>query len=147
MAISHHVQVALGALGAVAALTVGTSNTVAQTRPASASEINIPLRDARNAGPNSVRFAAAQFTKDAPTILIFGVTKANWPKLRAAMQQAVFQGYPIEGVLIGPDDAGPALEIYAKGVNVTRPINPNTISGPELTRLIRQIHQQHYGRG
>lgn len=119
---------------------------IAQTRPASASDVTIPLSDARNIGPNSVRFAAAQHTKDAPTIVIFGVSKANWPKLNAAMQQAVFDGYPIKAIFIGPQNAPPALEIYAKGVNVVRYIDPNTISGPELTRLIRRVHQQHYGR-
>ncbi len=118
----------------------------AQTRPASVSEVNIPLRDARTAGANSVRFAAAQNTNAAPVVAIFGVTKANWPKLLAAMQRAVADGFPVEGVIIGPDSAGPALEIYVKGHHVTRPINPNAISGPELTKLIRDIHREHYGR-
>lgn len=132
------------ALVVAAVLAALPSTAPAQTRAASAADINVPLSDARKAGPNSVRFSAAQFTKTAPVIVIFGVTKANWPKLRAAIQQAVFEGYAVEGIFVGPDDTVPALEIYAKGHHVTNPINPNTISGPELTRVIRDVVREYY---
>lgn len=119
----------------------------AQTRPASAADVLVPLSDARNIGPNSVRFSAAQFTKNAPVIVIFGVTKANWPKLNAAIQQAVFEGYPVDSIFIGPQDAPPALEIYAKGHHVTTEgISPDRITGPMLTTLIKDVHRRYYGR-
>ncbi|MEI9849878.1 MAG: hypothetical protein WDN24_02255 [Sphingomonas sp.] len=129
------------ALSAAAMLASGAS---AQTGPASASDVRIPLSDARNIGPNSVRFAAIQASRTAPAVVILGVTKANWPKLNAAMQKAVFDGYPIEAIFIGPQDATPALEIYVKGHHVTNPINPNEISSPELTKLIKDVTREYY---
>lgn len=135
----------------MAALLVGAaafaplaSPTLAQSRPASAADINVPLSDARKIEPDSVRFSATQFTRTAPTVVIFGVSKANWPLLRAAIQQAVFEGYPVDSIFIGPQNAAPSLEIYAKGVKVTNPINPNAISAPELTRLIGAIVREYY---
>jgi ABC-type sugar transport system substrate-binding protein len=120
------------------------SPSFAQTRPASAADIDIPLSDARDIEPNAVRFGAQQHSGAAPAIVIFGVTKANWPKLRAAIQQAVFEGYPVAGIFIGPASPS-ALEIYAKGQHVSVDgIDPNTITGPELTRLIRDVSRQYY---
>ena len=113
-------------------------------RPASASEVRVPLSDARTIGPNSVRFSAAQLTKSAPVIVIFGMTKESWPRLNAAIQQAVFDGYRVDTIFIGAQDAAPSLEIYADGHHVTNPINPNTISGPALTQLIKDVVRRYY---
>ena len=115
-----------------------------QSHAASASDVDIPLSDARNIGPNSVRFSAAQFTDKAPTIVIFGMTKESWPRLRAAIQQAVFEGYAVNSIFIGPGGAPPTLEIYAKGHHVTNPIDPNTIAGPKLTQLIKDVVREYY---
>ena len=115
-----------------------------QARPAPAAQVNIPVSDSRNVGPASVRFAAAQLSKNAPTVAIFNVTKTNWPKLRGALETAVAQGYRVEGIFIGPDDIH-SVEIFAKGQRVTNAgIDPDTITGPELTRLVQQISQRFY---
>ncbi|QDX25734.1 hypothetical protein FPZ54_06680 [Sphingomonas suaedae] len=132
----------------VAALAVAAApnGALTQNRPASVADVSIPLSDARNIEPNSVRFSAAQFTRSGPAVVLFGVTKANWPKLKAAIQQAVYDGYRVQAVFIGPANVQPAIEIYAKGQHVTvNGINPNTISGAELTRLIRDINREYYG--
>jgi hypothetical protein len=117
-----------------------------QTQPVSASEIDIPLSDARNIGPNSVRFSAAQFTDRSPTIVLFGATTASWHKVRAAAQQAVFEGYPVRMIFIGPTDAPRALEVYARGHHVTNPIDPETISEAEITRVLRDVSREYYPR-
>ncbi len=116
----------------------------AATRPASASEVRIPLSDARNIGENSVRFSAAQFTDEAPTVVLFGGNETNWPKIRTALRQAVFEGYPIKAIFLGPVDAQPSLEIYAKGHHVTNPINPDMITETELTKLVRDVIREYY---
>ncbi|RJG54227.1 hypothetical protein D0Z70_13935 [Sphingobium terrigena] len=56
------------------------SLTAQQTHPVAASNIEIPLSDARKIGANSVRFSAAQLSKEAPTIVIFGATTPSWHK-------------------------------------------------------------------
>lgn len=115
--------------------------------PASPADVRIPLSDAREIEPNSVRFSAAQFTKEAPTIVLFGGNKTNWPKIRAALRQAVFEGYAVKAIFLGPVDAPPSLEIYAKGHHVTNPIDPNEITQAELTKLVRDVVQEYYRRG
>lgn len=107
-------------------------------------QVSVPLRDARDAGPNSVRFAAAQFTQTAPSIALLGVQRESWPRIRDAIQEAKANGYPVSLIVMGPTDASPALEIYAKGTLVTRPIDPNEITGPRLTTLIRDVHREMY---
>lgn len=118
-----------------------------QPRPAgvtSPSQIDIPFRDARDAGANSVRFSAAQFTGNAPTVALFGTTKATWGKVKSALQQSAFDGYPVAGVILGPSDAPPALEVYAKGIYVTNPINLETISQAQITKLIEDVWREYY---
>ena len=119
----------------------------AQTRPAgvtSPSQINIPVSDARNIGPNSVRFSAAQFTTTAPTVVIFGSNKQSWAKVKNALQQSAFDGYPVDGIFIGPTTEAPSMEVYAKGHYVTNPINLDTISQSEITKLIRDVWKEYY---
>lgn len=111
---------------------------------AHAQQASIPVSDAREIGPNSVRFAAAQFSNDAPTIVLLGLRSDRWPVVRGAIQDAHDSGARVDGIHIGPTDAAPALEIYANGQLVTRPINPNTIEGAALTRLIRDIVREFY---
>lgn len=48
---------------------------------------------------------------------------------------------------MGPTNVPPALEIYAKGHQVlVNGVNPQTLSGDELIRLIRDVHREYYGR-
>jgi hypothetical protein len=118
----------------------------AQTRPAgvtSPSQIKFPVSDARNIGPNSVRFSAAQFTTTAPTVVMFGANKQSWAKVNAAVQQAIFDGYPVDGLFVGPTNEPASLEIYAKGHHVTNPINLNTISQADITKLIRDVWREY----
>lgn len=120
------------------------SGAFTQTSPASAANINIPLSDARNIGPNSVRFSAAQTSRNAPTVVLFGATTPNWHKARAGLQQAAAQGYRVSGVIMGPTNQPPSLEIYAKGQHVTKPINLNEISQAEIARLLRDVWREYY---
>lgn len=115
-----------------------------ETRAASVKDVRIPFRDARNNGPNSTRFAAGQFSQKAPTIVLFGMSRERWPLVRDAIKQAAFNGFPVNGVFMGSTDQPPSLEIFADGQHVTRSINPNTIEGPVLTRLIEDIVREFY---
>lgn len=125
---------------------VTTSVSAQQSRPSSPSEVNIPLSDARKIGPNSVRFSAAQFTDDSPVVVLFGATEQSWSMVRTAVQQSVFDGYPVRMVFIGPTSEPPSIEIYAKGHHVTNPINPNLISAAGLTKLLRDVSREYYRR-
>lgn len=91
-----------------------------------------------------MRFAAGQFSKDAPTVVLLGMKAKRWPIVREAIQQAVHDGYRVAGIHIGPTSASASLEIYAKGQQVTRPINPNTVSATVLTQLIRDVVIKFY---
>lgn len=122
---------------------VASSAEAQQSRPASPSDIRIPVSDARNIEPNSVRFAAIQAATDRPVIVLLGGNKQVWGKIVAATQQAAFEGCPVWGIFVGPASAPPALEIYAKSHHVTNPINPFTISQTELTRLIRDVCRKY----
>lgn len=131
-----------GVLTGIAALAVAPAVAHAQVTPVS--QINIPMSDARAIGPNSVRFVAAQETGKAPSVALFGVKKECWPTIRTGLQQAVADGFPIRAVFMGPIDAPPSMEIYAKGHHVTNPINPNTITQSDLTKLIRDVYREYY---
>ncbi len=120
------------------------SSQSAAARPASVSEISIPLSDARNIGANSVRFSAAQFTREAPTVVLFGADTESWHRIRSGLRQAVAEGYPVAGIFIGPIDESPTMEVYAKGHHVTNPIDPRTISEAEVTKLIRDVVMEYY---
>ena len=113
--------------------------------PSSPSEVDFKLSDARNIGANSVRFSAAQFTRESLTVVLFGATENSLGKLRKAVQQAIYEGYPVRLVFIGPVDEPRALEVYAKGHHVTNPIDPETISTTELTELLRDVTREYYG--
>lgn len=112
--------------------------------PQSVDEVKVPISDVRHIGSATVRAAATQFTKDAPTIALFGMEAERWPVIRLAIQQAAYEGYKVDGIHIGSTDAPPSLEIYAKGLHVTRPINPNSISASVLTQLIRDVVKEFY---
>lgn len=86
-----------------------------QAQPVAVSQINVPMSDARNIGERSVRVVAAQETDRAMNIALFGVERDAWPRLRGAIQQGVANGCAVRAVFMGPTDAEPALEIYAKG--------------------------------
>ncbi|MCP1469869.1 hypothetical protein J3E64_001551 [Sphingobium sp. OAS761] len=115
-------------------------------QPVAAASVDVPLSDARNVGPNSVRFSAAQFTNTAPTIVLLGVQRESWPTIRGAIQNAVAGGYKVAGVFMGPTDAEPAFEIYAHGQLQTKPINPNTTRPELLTAIIKNVSTSEYPR-
>lgn len=117
---------------------------VAVARPASPADVDFKLSDARNIGANSVRFSAAQFTRESLTVVLFGATDASWEKLKAAVQEAVYEGYPVRMVFIGPVDEPRSIEIYAKGDYVTNPIDPETITKPELVKLLKDVTREYY---
>ncbi|MDQ0465569.1 hypothetical protein QO010_003358 [Caulobacter ginsengisoli] len=131
-----------GFLTAAAALAVAPAAAHAQVTPIS--QIDFPMSDARSIGPNSVRFGAAQGTERQPNIALFGVTKERWPEIRTGIQQSIANGFPPRVVFMGPTDAPPSLEIYAKGILVTRPIDPNTMPAPRLTALIKNVYAEMY---
>lgn len=113
---------------------------------AAVADIRVPFRDARDVGPSSVRFSAAQLTRDAPTVVLFGATTPSWHKARAAIQQAIYEGHPVTGVFMGPTSEPPALEIYAHGQLVTRPIDLDKIQQWEITRLLRDVWREYYAQ-
>lgn len=122
-----------------------TTSAQAQSQPASASRVTVPLSDARAIGPNSVRFAAAQGTERQPNIALFGVKKENWPTIRAGIEQSAANGFGPRMVFMGPMDAAPSMEIYAKGGLVDRtPVNPNTLTQARVAGLIRDAYAIAY---
>lgn len=134
------------ALLAASAPAMAQQQQAAATRPASPADTHIPLSDARKIGANSVRFSAAQFTRESLTVVLFGATDASWKKLKAATQQAVYEGYPIRMVFIGPVKEARSIEVYAKGHHVTNPIDPETVSKAELVKLFKDVTQEYYRR-
>ncbi|QIG79454.1 hypothetical protein [Stakelama tenebrarum] len=104
------------------------------------------VKDVRGAGANSVRFAAAQGTQERPNLVLLGGNPEVWPTIRQAVIQSERNGYPVRAILVGPMDAAPSLEIYAKGHHVTNPIDPFEITQAELVTLIRDIHREYYER-
>ncbi|HKX79699.1 MAG TPA: hypothetical protein VJM34_14365 [Novosphingobium sp.] len=140
----------LGSVAAVSLVMTPLSAADAQSahtqNVAAVSEVKIPFKDARSAGAGSVRFAAAQYTQAAPTIVLLGMSNEKWPAVRQAIRQAVADGYRVEGVFMGPTNAAPALEIYAKGTLVTNPIDPNTVAPERLTQVIREVSTRMYPR-
>lgn len=117
-----------------------------QAQPIAVSQINIPMSDARNIGERSVRVVAPQETDRAMNIALFGVERDAWPRLRGAIQQGVANGCNVRAVFMGPTNVEPALEIYAKGVLQTNPINPNTVDPRVLTNLMCQITRDEFPR-
>ncbi|MGB3928265.1 MAG: hypothetical protein WBL20_04815 [Sphingobium sp.] len=135
------------AIGIVAVTVMPSQLLVAQqAQPVAASNIEIPLSDARKIGASSVRFSAAQLSKEAHTVVLFGATTPSWHKARAGMQQAVAQGYRISCVFMGPTGGRASMEIYAKGHHVTKPIDLNEISQADITRLVRDVWREYYAR-
>lgn len=117
-----------------------------QAQPAAAAAADFAVSDARKIGSSSVRFSAAQMSRAAPVVVLFGATTPNWHKARAGLRQAVSQGYKISGVIMGPVNQPASMEIYAKGHHVTKPINLNEISQAEITRLVRDVSREYYAR-
>ena len=76
--------------------------------------------------------------------MLLGLRSEHWPAVRNAIQSAANNGARVNGIHIGPTEVEPALEIYAKGQLVTRPINPNAIGRAALTRLIEDIVREFY---
>jgi|GEM_PF-3527734 len=118
----------------------------AHAQQARSSAVHLVVKDSRDIEPNSVRFAAAQGTEAYPNIALLGVNQSVWPKIRSAALQSEANGFPVRAIIVGPPSAMPALEVYAKGHHVTRPIDPNTITQAELVALIRDIHREYYSR-
>ena len=117
-----------------------------QAQPIAVSQINVPMSDARNIDERMVRVGAAQETDRAINIALFGVEREAWPRLRGAIQQGVANGCPVRAVFMGPTNAEPALEIFAKGGLMTNPINPNTVDPRVLTNLMCDISQEQFPR-
>ena len=104
------------------------------------------VKNMRDIEPNSVRFAAIQGASERPIVVLLGGSKDIWPKIRDATRDAEAQGYPVRAIIIGPADADPSLEIYARNHHVTNPINPYTITRAELTELLRDVSREYYPR-
>lgn len=131
------VAMALAIMGA----TMSSAGRAGERQPA-----HFVVKDSRNIGPNSVRFAAAQGTQEMPNIVLLGGDANVWPRIRSAVQEAEIGGYPVRAILVGPPSASPALEIYAHGHHVTNPIDPYRITKAELVQLLRDIHREYYPR-
>lgn len=116
------------------------------TAQAQAPAARYVVKNLRDIEPNSVRFAAIQGSRPSPTVVLFGGSKSIWPKIKGAVEQSEANGYPVRAILIGPDNAPPALEIYATGHHVTNPINPYVISQAELVKLLRDVSREYYRR-
>lgn len=117
-----------------------------QAQPVAVSQINVPMSDARNIDERVVRFGAAQETDKAINIALFGVEREAWPRLRGAIQQGVANGCPVRAVFMGPTNVNPDLVIYAKGVRMTNPSDPNTIDPRVLTNLMCEITREQFPR-
>lgn len=102
------------------------------------------VKNLRDIGANSVRFAAIQGATYSPTVVLLGGNKGIWPKIRNAVRDAESRGFPVRAILIGPTDAPPALEVYALGHHVTHPINPYEITQAELADLLRDVSREYY---
>lgn len=102
------------------------------------------VKDSRDIEENSVRFAAAQIGADHQAVVLLGGDKAVWPKIKGGVEDAEAKGCRVVAILVGPVNARPALEIYAKGVYVTNPINPYTITQAALTNLICDVDRKYY---
>lgn len=114
------------------------------SRRALAAAPRFVVKDMRTIEPNSVRFAAAQGTGEMPNVALFGGTPEVWQKVKGAVTQSEAQGYPVRAVFIGPPSAAPGLEIFAKGLLVSKPISPAAISQERLIALLRDIHHEFY---
>lgn len=135
------------AIGILALTAMPSQSLVAQqAQSAAAATADFAVSDARKIGANSVRFSAAQMSRTAPVVVLFGATTPNWHKARAGLRQAVSQGYKISGVIMGPVNQPASMEIYAKGHHVTKPVDLNEISQAEITRLVRDVSREYYAR-
>lgn len=117
-----------------------------QAQPVAVSQIDFPMSDARNIDERAVRFAATQGTERSINIALFGVQREAWPRLRGAIQQGVANGCPVKVVFMGPTTADPALEIFAKGILQTNPIDPNKVDPRVLTNLMCEITREEFPR-
>lgn len=102
------------------------------------------VKDLREVDTKVVRFIAAQGTERMPNIALFGGSKEIWPKIKGAAEQAAAQGCPVRAILVGPIGAPRALEIYAKGQLVSRPIDPVAILQERLVLLLRNTKRDFY---
>jgi hypothetical protein len=93
---------------------------------AAAQTTSVPIRHAENNSVRAVHFVAAQVSKDALVLVVFGDDTATKNLAMRAASAAIIAKYPLRGVILGPrrDDARSALEFYADAQLTATYINP-----------------------
>ena len=116
----------------------------AHPQPVAASSITTQLVDARKNGPVTVLAEASALSGHAPGIAISGYNETGFNTVRDGVRMAASNGYTVSRLVLGPQNAEPNLTILINGVRVTNPINPNTITSDQLSRLIEELSVEYY---
>lgn len=113
------------------------AGSAAQAEPA-----KVPIKYAENVTVRAIHFVAAQQSKDALVLVIYGTnTGIRQTALRAAAQ-ARAAGYPLRGVIIGPprDDARFVVEFYGDAQLVSTFLNP---APGDTAKIINEVIQAY----
>lgn len=117
-----------GALAvAVSALGASVPSHAQQLQPVAANTVNVPIRNAQDAQPEGLRFAAAQQSSgNYQVLVVYGSDQRVIDATIQAAGDAIAEGYPVRGVIIGTASAAPSIDFYA-GSQRTATFDSNAI--------------------
>ncbi len=98
------------------------------SRPASLSEVKVPMRDVRDISPRYLIVAAAEESNDAILVIFYGQNREAFYAVRETTREAIFEGYPVKGMYIAKGES--AVQIYADGQLFSTHPNPGPNIGP-----------------
>lgn len=96
---------------------VATAESV--VKPVNARDVNVPMKDARVNGVDAVKGFAAHVSKDGLLLVHLGSDQKLLNKTIEAAQEAIAEGKPLRGIVIGPMDQPPEVILYVDGLPVS----------------------------
>ncbi len=105
--------------------------------------VSVPIKHAEDISVRAIHFAAAQQSKDALVLVIYGTNESMKKTALAAAAQTRAAGYPVRGVIIGPerDDARFVVEFYADAQLASTFLNPTPGDTDTISSEVKRTYE------
>jgi len=113
---------------------------------------HVPVNDARDLQPDGVRFAAGQVSGGPYLVMVvYGDEQSGLDATLQTASEAITQGYPVRGVILGPADSlrgeRNSVEFWADAQLTATVLNANPGGVPEMLEEIKRGYGILVSRG
>lgn len=99
--------------------TVRTEKKENVVKPVSTQQVNVPFKDARVNSVKAVKAYAAHVSNDGLLLVILGKDQNLFNEANQAAKEAIGEGRPLRGIVVGPMDQPASVILYADAMDVS----------------------------